>query len=371
MRRDLIAVALVLALVLAFCGPAGAAEPVPSLAGCTNDFNYEVCFNDPTSGDVQQRGLIFTRLRDMIGFARPGDEVRVAMFSWTGTGHGVARALARASEVQHASVAAVVGSGTPKSQIRYLRKRGVKVTVCRTSCTSHQRGSINHVKLFLMRLSGRKHVVVTSSNLTRPQRDKLYNNSVRSARDDALYDYYRAYWDRLKAKDWSGWGNAQRQTLTSAGNLGLVFQRTEGDTVANLLGQVRACSPGHAKVWVAMALFTQARPEVKQQLRRLRRIGCNVKVVIGNPVDKGRLFAGGGLDPIDPSKVRRAPIHHKFVILDAQVVGRVRQIVYTGSHNFTGNALLRNDEIWTGYSDPFVTNAFISYYKDLYARAQP
>jgi len=42
------------------------------------------------------------------------------------------------------------------------------------------------------------------------------------------------------------------------------------------------------------------------------------------------------------------------ILVDFMSMKAIMQI-FTGSHSFTGNALLRNDEIWTGYSDPFVT----------------
>ena len=60
--------------------------------------------------------------------------------------------------------------------------------------------------------------------------------------------------------------------------------------------------------------------------------------------------------------MRKWPIHHKLLIMDAQIGKRVQQVVYTGSHNFTNNALVRHDEIWTGYRSPFVFNTYVGYF---------
>ena len=110
-----------------------------------------------------------------------------------------------------------------------------------------------------------------------------------------------------------------------------------------------------------MALFTTQRPAIQQQLQRLQRLGCNVRLVIGPKVSKS--VAGAGLPA---AKVHRSTVHHKYMILDAQIAGAVQQIVFTGSHNFTGAAHTKNDEIWASYTAPLVTGAFIQSFDDLY-----
>ena len=61
--------------------------------------------------------------------------------------------------------------------------------MCKRSCTSNEKGSIQHAKLFLLRIGGRKHTVVSTSNLTGRQRDDLANDFVHTSADDELYDY--------------------------------------------------------------------------------------------------------------------------------------------------------------------------------------
>jgi len=79
MRRALIPILLGLAL-LATASPAHA--QTGSLAGCRSGPGHEVCFNDPTGG-VNQKAVLFRRLRQLINAAGSGDQVNVAMYTWT------------------------------------------------------------------------------------------------------------------------------------------------------------------------------------------------------------------------------------------------------------------------------------------------
>jgi phosphatidylserine/phosphatidylglycerophosphate/cardiolipin synthase-like enzyme len=361
MRRTLPPVLAVLAL-LAAAAPAHAQGA--GLAGCRPGAEYEVCFNDPTGG-VAQKSVLFRRLRALIDLAGNGDEVRVAMYSWTEKGRKVTQALVAAHQ-RGAAVAVVADSGADAAQLNALRAAGIPVSVCVHSCTSHDPLSIQHVKLFLLRIGGAKHTVVTTSNLTGRQRDELANDFVHSFADDELYDYYVDYWTRLYVQNWLFWGNAARVHRTSRGNTAMVFQRTDRDPVVRILRGIRGCTAAHGKVWVGASLYT--RTDVRRRLARLwKKYHCDVRVVI-EPAVVSEAFAQKGL-PGD--RVRKWPIHHKLLIIDATVGKRVRRVVYTGSHNFTRNALVRNDEIWTGYTSPFVFDTYVGYFNRLYAVATP
>jgi phosphatidylserine/phosphatidylglycerophosphate/cardiolipin synthase-like enzyme len=360
MRRALVPVLAVLA-VLAAAAPAHAQGA--GLAGCRAGAEYEVCFNDPTGGG-DQRAVLFRRLRALINLAGNGDQVNVAMYSWTEKGRKVTKALVAAHQ-RGAAVAVVADSGADAAQLDALRAAGVPVSVCVHSCTSHDPLSIQHVKLFLLRIGGRKHTVVTTSNLTGRQRDELANDLVHSFADDELYDYYLDYWARLYLQSWWFWGDSSRVHRTSHGNTAMVFERDDRDPVVRILRGIRRCTPAHGKVWVGASLYT--RTEVRRRLARLSsKYHCDVRLVIGPEVVPA--FARKGL-PGD--HVHRWPIHHKLLIVDATVGKRVRRAVYTGSHNFTRNALVRNDEIWTGYTNGFVFDTYVDYFNRLYSVAKP
>ena len=366
MRRP-VTLLVVTAIALGFAAPARA--QAASLAGCRAGAGYEVCFNDPTGG-INQRAVLFRRLRKLIDAAGPGDTINVAMYSWDRKGRQVTNALVGAQQ-RGATVGVVADSAASPAQLDALRAGGVGVSVCVHSCTSHvaEPDSIQHVKLFLANIKGRKHTVVSTSNLTGRQRDELANDSVRSYADDGLYDYYAQYWLRLLARSWyfpyfpfNGWDNADRVFKTRRGNTAMVFQRTDRDPVVRILRGVRKCTRGHRRVWVGASLWT--RGAIRTRLSTLkRRYGCDVRVVVGPDVESAFVRR------LPTKTVRRWPIHHKLLIIDATVGRRVRRVVYTGSHNFTRNALVRNDEIWTGYTSPFVVGVYSSYFKRLWARA--
>lgn len=120
----------------------------------------------------------------------------------------------------------------------------------------------------------------------------------------------------------------------------------------------------------AMALFT--RPRVQKALRFLRkRRKCNVRIVIDPKSATGGVDEAFAQKGLADGRVRKWPVHHKLLIIDAQIGRRLQRVVYTGSHNFTINALVRHDEIWTGYRNPFVVDTYLSYYDRLFARAAP
>lgn len=333
-----------------------AQAPPGSLAGCTVGEPFEVCFNDPT-GDDAADGVLVDRLRQTIAAAQRGDRIRVAMYSWTL--NGIATELARAKK-RRADVRVVVDSASANgAPVRRMRRAKIPVRVCRGSCTSGQ--GINHVKLFLFNVGGVRDVVVTSSNMTGKQRTKLFNDLIRVRNDARLYAFYYAYWRRLNARSWRGWDNPQRVGPGDLGTQGYVFQRTDGDTAKQILDGVTACRRHDRKIWVAMALFTRARAAVQQKLRELRSMNCTVKVIIGNKVS--RAFVRQGLKP---SNVRRRPIHHKLLLIDAFHEGAWRQVVYTGSHNLTGPALTSNDEVWLRVENPFVFESYRRHYDALF-----
>ena len=158
---------------------------------------------------------------------------------------------------------------------------------------------------------------------------------------------------------------------TAAGNTAYLFDRDhDDDPVVRILRSVKRCTKGHAKVYVAMALFT--RPRVQKALRFLRkRRKCNVRMVIDPKSATGGVDEGFAQKGLADGRVRKWPVHHKLLIIDAQIGKRLRRVVYTGSHNFTINALVRHDEIWTGYTNPFVVDTYLGYFDRLFARAAP
>lgn len=351
---------LPLAVLLGLLAAAAPASAQTRIAGCHAGTGYEVCFNDPT-GPSRDKQVIFKRLRALIGQAGASDEIRVAMYSWTAKGAKVTKALVAARQ-RGATVSAVVDDETEAAQIAALQAGGVNVSVCTLACLSQAKGSIQHVKLFLLTIKGQKHVVVTTSNLTGNQRDNLANDLVHSTADNELYDYLSAYWGRLYLHFGFAFPNSARVKRTSQRNTVMVFPRTDRDPVVRILRGVRRCKAPHNRVWVAAARFS--RTAIRTRLIKLRKkYKCNARFVIGPETSKA--FAR----KLPRSRTRYWPIHHKLLLIDATVGKHVRRVVYTGSENWSKPALDRHDEIWVGYTNPFVVNTYVRYFQQLYARA--
>ena len=355
-RRALL---IVVALVVCAAFPAAAQA---SLAGCGASGPFEVCFNDPT-GPLADQSRIVARERELIQATRKGDSIRIAMFSWTIK--TIARDL-RAAHKREVDVAIVVDAGSYKRKaVRIMRDAGVPVTRCRRGCMSRGK-AINHLKLFLIRRGASSDILVSSSNLTGKQRSELYNDLVRIHNDSRLFPYLSAYWNRLRARSW---GNFDRTRTGSTGTRAYLFPRAKGDPVVQALRSIRSCRGRRGGgVLLSMAIFTKSRKGVQPQLRRLaqRKRRCPVRVVIGRKVDAG--FVGAGLPR---GAVRRAAVHHKFLVLAGRTKSGYRHAVYTGSHNYSRRALRANDEILLRLTNPGVVAAYAGHFGRLFRLARP
>ena len=61
------------------------------------------------------------------------------------------------------------------------------------------------------------------------------------------------------------------------------------------------------------------------------------------------------------------PIHSKYLLMDAVYEGTRRQMVFTGSHNYTGPALTENDETLLRLAHPQLYADFLADWQRLAA----
>ncbi len=378
-----VTIALVVLLLVGLLPGVAAADA----AGCWGSSNYywqsseyEVCFNDPT-GPEASRDRIVDRLKQLVRTAGPGDRIRVAMYKWTLDGIAVALRDAKEAGADVSVVLDDQAAGRPPYET--MTAAGIPVTVCDRSCTSNESNSIQHNKFFLADVDGVKRVAVTSSNMNGPSKSGKYNDLI-ILRDAELYDFYSGYWSRLEEGSWTfagtTWTPAKRKRTGSLATKAYVFERDDLDVVAAILNNVTACRDGDAKIWLALTKFTDSRSKVQKRLEELENIGCNVKLIIDRSVDEPFVQKGTSWDDSDPrtfltkSKVRQMPgstydVHHKLLIVDANYNGRYQEVVFTGSHNFTGPALRKNDENWVRMEHVFVFYRYRSHFDELWARS--
>lgn len=304
----------------------------------------------------------------LIDRAIPGSRVRVAMFSFTRGRPSAAlvRAAGRGVDVR-VVVDGDAGGGFGSEVATLQRALGAaRVTVCAAPGTACLGDGIMHHKTVLLSAldDGSRDVVVQAShNLTTVQLS-MHNNAVIVRGDAALFRAYERTFDD------------QRRDVVNLsyyrvddGDLGTqahFFPRSSGDTVATILDGVRC--DASSRILVAMAFFTDGRLAVARALAARRREGCAVTVVAGDAeiplgaVAASTLTAAGVSLVRYPVRANGWQLHSKYLIVDAPLAGSSAHahLVYTGSHNWTGQSLTSNDETLLRIDDASVFAAYVA-----------
>lgn len=342
--------------------PADAAA-VPS--GCTASGPYEVCFTSPAT--TASRTIIYRKLRSMVGSAGKGDHIRIALYGWTL--HKLAERVISAHQ-RGVDVQIVLDSKNADDwAYNHMSRAHVPIHLCpkgRGCIGTH----IMHDKFFLFDIGGRKTVVQTSFNATKNQLGK-YNNLIRVAGDTKLYNYYLSYWNLLNHNDRNGFAKFPNHKAGSLATKAYVFPRATGDPVLGILNNVTKCVKGHRKIYLAESIFTSKRADVRNRLAYMQtKMHCNVAVVVQKKADEDWVQSPAPQGNLKNSKVRRAYLHHKYIIIDAKYNGAWQQVVFTGSHNMNRRSLRDDDEAMLRIHNSYVYNAYHKEFVALFEAAK-
>lgn len=322
---------------------------------------------------------IEAELLDLFAAAVAGSEIRIALFTFTR--QRMADALVAAHR-RGVDVRVIVDERNqieyPRGSGRYRYRAAVqtlravlgdRLTVCNASSPPDGGGcqgpGINHNKIFLFSelCDGSRNVVAQgSANLTNPQ-TRSHNNMI-VIRDDAeLFTAYRAYWDDLS-------GQRMRPEYYHAengatGTKAYFFPRAgdtrvkdpESDTIHNILTEGVECAGG-TEIRIAMGLWTQARGYLVEDLAELHRRGCDVRVVVDSHGSTRALQEHLRSALPDRRVLIARGVHSKYLLIAGRYNGSERFLVWTGSHNYTGPALRRNDETLLRIDDRAVYEAY-------------
>ncbi len=328
---------------------------------------YRAVFSS-RSGTNTADGAVEDAIVDLIERAVPASRVRVAVFRFTRS--RPATALIQAAQ-RGVDVRVVVdgdadeGAGSEVPRLISMLGRS-RVTVCGAPGSACVGTGIMHHKTFLFSQldDGSRNVVVQAShNLTHGQLTR-HNNAVIVRGDSNLFAAYeRAFADLRRDVVRAGYYRVANGNFRTRG---YYFPRDSGDTVAGVIDGV-SCA-GTARIRVAMAFFTDARLQVARALARRAQAGCDVQAVIGNaglPAGRRVLEAlrGGGVRvTLYPARGGNWALHSKYLLIDARYAGSSanRRLVFTGSHNWTGGALRRNDETLLRVENDDVFAAFMA-----------
>ena len=232
-------------------------------------------------------------------------------------------------------------------------------------CIRDSGTGIMHHKTFLFSDVGggsRSVVVQSSHNLTGGQVHR-HNNAVVIRGDSRLFAAYEATFEQQRRD--AVQPDYYRATAGSFATRAYFFPRARGDTAVAVIDNVDCAGGG--RIRAAMAFFTDARLEVARALRRRREAGCSVEVVVGDEgIRIGRralreMRDGRVTVTLYPGRAGGWGLHSKYLLVDARYNGSSarRQLVFTGSHNWTGSALRQNDETMLRIDNDSVFNAFM------------
>ncbi|KOG40754.1 phospholipase D-like domain-containing protein [Streptomyces resistomycificus] len=361
-------------------------------------------FNNPT-GDVAQQQAIRTRLLEYIGQAPAGSSIRASVYHFwdTGLAQALADAHTRGVAVQlmldesdvsdnpdddtYGILTAALGTDTGQSSF-------VGLCPVNKSCLGDPSlgASINHNKFWLFsQLDGAYNVVVqTSSNMTPSSYSRFWNDAYVIPANATLYAAYGSYFGKLVGKDWDSW---QYSYTTSSPYKVYFFPRpasdpSPGDTITGVLDNV-TCSyteNGTSKsTRVRVAMFKLTRLAVAQKLVALQKAGCTVDIVYAT-ADSGSssgtwetLHASGGPalrcynwdDDGDAGTASRI-VHSKYLLIEGKYDGSVGQkVLWTGSHNYSGPALTKNDEALLKVDSDSAHDAYVTNFTAVKAAAVP
>lgn len=344
-------------------------EPAPAPAPAAP---LQALFSFPTTG--ADRTLENTVV-DLLDQAAPGSRVRIALYQLTRLrpAQAMSRAFARGVDIRVVFDRNVRDGGANNAWDEVVAGLPEEnITVCDRGTNGSCIGTnINHNKLFLFErlMNGTQNVVVQSTaNLTNSQTRQ--HNAMVIVRDDAaLFAGLSAYWNDLKAQRKNP---AYDRTVVGDRDVRAYAMPRSTDTVLAVLDNVVCESDSILRV--NMAFFGDSRLAVARRFADLKRAGCQVQMVLRQNDNESAAPGEDVVDVLRDAGIEvtlartsadglRFTTHAKILIVDSQYATssstRHRRLVFFGSHNYTMNALVENDEVLMRVDDPGVFAAFV------------
>ncbi|MFD9795368.1 phosphatidylserine/phosphatidylglycerophosphate/cardiolipin synthase family protein [Streptomyces sp. NPDC059070] len=397
---------MAVAVLSVLTGPAAAsADPVTVTTGAL--------FNDP-AGTTAEQDRIRDHVVSLVDDAPAGSTVQMSMYTFTDDVLRTALIAAKDRGVavrvvvdykshnfkpdgteltkggEYENLAAALGTDRTRPSWILSCPQG-RACIANRKLNSGDDGSINHNKFFLFSHTGGADdvVVQTSANMSGTQRTDLFNNAVTLV-DAGLYANYQAYFDDQVANGSSGTSdNGYYATPTSATNpnyKNYFFPRKESagttystdpatDTVKLILDKVTCSSTQHSEVRMAANLFY--RDQIATKLVAMVNAGCKVYLAAdANPDGGGSGVPSMGktVESILYGKLTQRVecfetppaghtvnigIHSKYLLVKGTYEGVANEkVVWTGSHNYSWQALRSNDETILKINDDAVYDQF-------------
>ncbi|MFI1176097.1 phosphatidylserine/phosphatidylglycerophosphate/cardiolipin synthase family protein [Streptomyces melanogenes] len=381
---------------------ADAAAPAP--------VTTQAVFNNPVGTAAEQQAVV-ARQVELIAGAPAGARIRLAMFYADDPAlpDALIAAHRRGVDVQavfdekavsmapYKSLLAELGGDTAKASWVMSCGAGRGCVGTRALGTVD---AINHNKfLLLSETQGTPHVVVQSSANLHVGRDgtKGWNNALVLAGNEGIYAAYNGYFDDLRARrannDYYSTGrppvasgNAKAHFYPRAESNGAPYNDPSEDTVATVLDNVKCfgnskygTTDNHrTRIRVSMTIFS--RPYLADRLAELDAQGCYVEVSeTYNPdsaLEKQSLetllkktsSVYGGVITKYYCQADSTWIHDKYLLVEGNYYNTPdRKVLWTGSHNWSGNSLRQSDETMLQLEDSAVFDSYVANFNQLRA----
>ncbi|MET7859083.1 phospholipase D-like domain-containing protein [Streptomyces sp. NPDC005318] len=371
-------------------------------------------FNNP-AGTVAEQQAIRSQFLSLAEGAQSGSYLKLAVYHFWDT--GLAQAFVDAHN-RGVNVQMVLDSSETTSShddgATYPMLRDALgtdtsaksfISLCGTdhACNSTVVPSINHNKFLIYDYDGSggySTVIQSSSNFSPSSYSKFWNDAMVVDNDRGVYLAYTQYFGKLAAQDPASW---EYLTPTTYSPYAYYFfprpadDPRPGDTVTGILDNVictytESGATKHSTVRVGMYKFT--RQAVADKLVQMKKDGCAVDIVYtetdsadstGSAGTWETLHATGGPtlrcfswdDDGDEATAGSAAtprqiIHSKFLLIEGKYADKTgRKVMWTGSHNFTGPALTKNDEALLKVDDAAVYDAYVSRFTAVRSAAKP
>ena len=344
-------------------------------------------FSNPRNG---RDYTIHTELERLINNAPAGSTIRAAIHSLSID--SVATAL-RAAQTRGVAVWVVIdGKNAPSTDPAVATIRSLSTHRFCTNgnggngCISTSADGDMHTKMVTFTATtdpngvARRNVSwFSSANLTYSSGPDSFNNAITVYGDAALMNGLNAnftdMWNRRHhgSNDYYDSASGRGYYQAAAADVYASPERTgQTDTVVTRLNDVTP--DANCRLRIGMASVTSGRPELVSLVKRFRSAGCRVWMVVGNDANGGISMNQAVYQDLLRAGVairRMNKVHDKFFALYGKFGSTYQYRVYTGSQNWTQDALNENDEIFvkmageTGPVHPLY-DAYYTHFNDAY-----
>jgi phosphatidylserine/phosphatidylglycerophosphate/cardiolipin synthase-like enzyme len=384
-------------LLLVSIAPSSASAATTLPAGVTE----EAVMQDPTTSPDFTDMTLHNRILQMVNETPPGATIRFSLFSvtWPAFTDAVIAAQARGVKV----LVAGNGKDVEPDSTEYDRLRAAlgsdnfhrcyapptSKTEAFRGCIPARPNSFMHSKFYTFSQTGTQTdvVAVTSANMTWSQLSQ-YNDMIITSGDQSMYDGYVRYFnDLFNMRRNNNYTMSPDGTVRSSGtgttsyfspradSSGGTNAEASTDTVA--LTMKPLASGPDCSVKIMISDYESARSPITDQLVRLKKSGCDVRMLY-TQVDSTVLTALAGVGIPARQILTARPngvvnlLHNKMYLMTGTYdgVANVRQ-VYMGSQNWLRASLRSGDEILMGSDYGPVVDTYDAYFERAWAAYAP